>query len=167
MTVRASEAWDITFSDEALAICARVLAQACKGNFPAPPSGSSAVGSVSSDRFTFVVTPGLYVTQLSFYYTDAGSGSNPAVRLFSDGTELLTLALDPCPAGFCDWKQYTVPQSALGGLPVTAVAFLGTANSVAFDNVSVTTTPIPEPSTYALMLGGLALVAGIARRRAR
>lgn len=161
------EAWDITFSDEALAICARVLAQACKGNFPAPPSGSSAVGSVSSDRFTFVVTPGLYVTQLSFYYTDAGSGSNPAVRLFSDGTELLTLALDPCPAGFCDWKQYTVPQSALGGLPVTAVSFLGTANSVAFDNVSVTTTPIPEPSTYALMLGGLALVAGIARRRAR
>jgi hypothetical protein len=31
----------------------------------------------------------------------------------------------------------------------------------------VTTTPIPEPSTYALMLAGLALVAGVARRRRR
>jgi hypothetical protein len=123
------------------------------------------VGSVSSASFTFAVSPGLYVSRISFYFTDAGSGSNPAVRLFSGGTELLTLALTPCPGGFCEWKQFEVPQTALDGLPVTAVAFLGTANSVAFDSVSVTTTPIPEPSTYALMLGGLALLAGIARRR--
>jgi len=26
---------------------------------------------------------------------------------------------------------------------------------------------VPEPETYALMLGGLAIVAGVARRRAR
>ncbi len=162
-----SELWDVTFSDEALAICASFDNEDCKGNFPTPPSGGSAVGSVSTSSFTFAVSPGLYVSRLSFYYTDAGSSSNPAVRLFSGGTELLTLALTPCPGGFCEWKQFEVPQTALDGLPVTAVAFLGTANSVAFDSVSVTTTPIPEPSTYALMLGGLALLAGIARRRKR
>ena len=87
------------------------------------------------------------------------------MRLFSDGTELLTLALTPCPGGFCEWKQFVVPQSALATAPVTSVAFLGSPNLVAFDSVSVTTTPIPEPSTYALMLSGLALLAGIARRR--
>lgn len=159
--------WDVTFSDEALALCSSALGEDCKGNFPAPPSGNSAVATVSSNSFSFVVSRGLYVSKLSFYYTDAGTGSNPAVRLFSDGTELLTLALVPCPAGFCNWKQFVVPQDALAKAPVTSVAFLGTPNTVAFDSVSVTTTPIPEPSTYALMLGGLALLAGIARRRSR
>jgi hypothetical protein len=162
-----NKAWDVTFSDEALAICAQFNDEDCKGNFPTPPSGNSAVGSVSTSSFTFFVSPGLYVSSLSFYYTDAGSSSNPGVRLFSGSTELLTLALTPCPGGFCPWREFEVPQSDLAGLPVTAVAFLGTPNAVAFDNVSVTTTPIPEPSTYALMLGGLALLAGLARRRAR
>jgi hypothetical protein len=159
--------WDVTFSDEALAICAQAIDEDCKGNFPGPPSGNSAVGSVSTSSFTFFVSPGLYVSSLSFQYTDAGASSNPGVRLFSGSTELLTLALTPCTGGFCPWKQFEVPQGALDDLPVTAVAFLGAPNSVAFDNVSVTTTPIPEPSTYALMLGGLALVAGLARRRTR
>jgi hypothetical protein len=161
------QAFGVTFSPEALSICSFEVGEDCRGNFPTPPTGGSAVASESSNSFSFFVTPGLYVTQLSFYYTDAGTGSNPAVRLFSGSTELLTLALDPCESGFCDWKQFSVPQSALAQAPVTSVAFLGTANTVAFDDVSVTTTPIPEPSTYALMLGGLALLAGVARRRAR
>ena len=161
------QANDVTFSDEALAICYRAAAQGCRGNFPKPPSGVSAVATESSSSFSFAVSQGLFVSKLSFYYTDAGTGSNPGVRLFSGGTELLTLALPPCPSGFCAWKEFPVPQSALNGAPVTSVAFLGTANAVAFDSVSVTTTPIPEPSTYALMLGGMALLAGIARRRTR
>lgn len=159
--------WDVTFSDEALAICYRAAGRTCRGNFPPPPSGVSAVASESSSSFSFFVSQDLFVSKLSFYYTDAGTGSNPGVRLFSRGTELLTLALTPCPSGFCAWKEFVVPQNALDGAPVTSVAFLGTANAVAFDSISVTTTPIPEPSTYALMLGGMALLAGIARRRTR
>jgi hypothetical protein len=162
-----SELWDVTFSDDALAICSSAISQSCKGNFPQPPSGNSAVASVSSSSFSFVVSTGLYISKLSFYYTDAGTGSNPAVRLFSEGTELGTLTLDPCPAGFCAWRQFVVPQDALNKAPVTSIAFLGTANQVAFDSVSVTTTPIPEPSSYALMLGGLVLLAGFTRRRNR
>lgn len=162
-----SEFWDVTFSDDALAICSSSVSQSCKGNFPLPPSGNSAVASVSSNSFSFVVSTGLYITKLSFYYTDAGTNSFPGVRLFSGGTDLGTLTLDPCPAGFCPWKQFIVPQDALDKAPVTSIAFLGIANQVAFDSVSVTTTPIPEPSSYALMLGGLALLAGFARRRKR
>lgn len=35
------------------------------------------------------------------------------------------------------------------------------------DHFSVTITPVPEPATYALMLGGLAVVGALARRRSR
>ncbi|HEY1091541.1 MAG TPA: PEP-CTERM sorting domain-containing protein [Burkholderiaceae bacterium] len=33
------------------------------------------------------------------------------------------------------------------------------------DRITLTVTPVPEPGTYALMFGGLALLAGVARRR--
>jgi hypothetical protein len=33
------------------------------------------------------------------------------------------------------------------------------------DNVSVVTTPVPEPETYALMLAGLGVMTFVARRR--
>jgi hypothetical protein len=42
----------------------------------------------------------------------------------------------------------------------------GNANSVpTFSNVAFYTAPVPEPSTYAMMLGGLALMGYVARRR--
>lgn len=158
--------WNISFSADALAICSSALNQDCSGNFPAPPSGDSAVGTVSSDFFEFAVTPGLYVQQLSFYYTDAGQGSDPGVVLFSNGSQLGNpLQLGTCVGAFCEWKPYTVPSADLAQGLVTSVRFLGKANMVAFDNIAVTTAAIPEPSTYALLLGGLALVAGVARRR--
>jgi hypothetical protein len=40
-----------------------------------------------------------------------------------------------------------------------------TAYNVGIDNVSFRIAPVPEPETYAMLLAGLALVSGIARRR--
>ena len=163
-----AQPWNIVFSETALAICFDGSGDDCSGQFPAPPSGNSAVGTVRAEYFEFTVTPGLYVQKLSFYYTDAGQGSDPSVILYSNGAQLGTpLTLTPCVGAFCAWRQYTVSGEDLARGQVTAVRFLGTPNSVVFDNIAVTTTPVPEPATYALMLGGLALMAGVARRRRR
>jgi hypothetical protein len=49
------------------------------------------------------------------------------------------------------------------------IQWLNNANSAdsvpAFSNVAFYTAPVPEPSTYAMMLGGLALMGYMARRR--
>ncbi len=49
------------------------------------------------------------------------------------------------------------------------IQWLNNANSPnstpAFSNVAFYTAPVPEPSTYAMMLGGLALMGYVARRR--
>lgn len=160
--------WNIVFSEQALAICYGGAGDDCPGQFPKPPSGNSAVGTVTADFFEFSVTPGLYVQKLSFEYTDAGQGSFPSVILYANGTQLGTpLTLTPCIGAFCEWKSYTVSGEDLARGQVTAVRFLGTPNSVVFDNIALTTAPVPEPSTYALLLGGLALVVGAARRQRR
>jgi hypothetical protein len=63
------------------------------------------------------------------------------------------------------WSQVTYNFTAGSGL--TTLSFMATGTSdtygTSLDNVSVTA--VPEPSTYALMFGGLAAVGFVARRR--
>jgi hypothetical protein len=173
------QSFDVTFSAGALAINSRQDEDGA-GNFDTAHSGLSALGTVaSSEGVSFELSTGVSVSKLSFWYSAGGSGSNPSLQLFAGGTnvfsENLAICADPnLSDGFCAWAEYVLSDQVVANLAaqgklITKVTFGATANKVVFDDVSLVTATgvpaIPEPSTYALMALGLALVAGAARRR--
>ncbi|NIJ06950.1 hypothetical protein FHS31_000532 [Sphingomonas vulcanisoli] len=67
------------------------------------------------------------------------------------------------------WSTYTTPTFRANSTTGT-LTFVGSASSgdadVGIDNVRITTAPVPEPATWAMMIGGFGLV-GTALRRSR
>jgi hypothetical protein len=58
-----------------------------------------------------------------------------------------------------------VAYRVISGPRLTGATFTSSANSFEFDNIA--TGAVPEPATWAMMIGGLGLVGGFARRRGR
>jgi hypothetical protein len=175
-----NQAFDVNFFTGALAINSREDENG-GGTFDRAYSGLGALGTVSNaEGASFELTTGVSLSALSFWYSAGGSNSNPSLQLFSGGTsvfsESLAICADPNESdGFCAWEQYVLSDRVVADLTaqgklITGVTFGATPNKAVFDDVSLTTATgvpvIPEPSTYALMALGLALVAGTARRRA-
>ncbi len=69
-----------------------------------------------------------------------------------------------------DWERKSLNWVANSN--TAQITFLGAANGslsnnavIGLDNVVFQAAPVPEPSTYAMMLGGLGLLAFMARRK--
>ena len=109
-----------------------------------------------------------FTGSVSLYYSSAVAAPN-SVNIFSglNGTgnllgsfSLNMNAQTGCTeTGFCNFEQSTVTFSGTG----KSISFDGAAGLTAFDNVAIT--PVPEPTTYALMMLGLAGIGMVARRR--
>ena len=101
---------------------------------------------------------------------DLGSNDFDGYRItLSAGGSAITddsSSLDPQGGFLTSVRSY----DALPGDPfiggTLSVFIQGTSENTLFDNVRLTTAPIPEPQTYALMLAGLGLV-GYARFRSK
>ncbi len=143
------------------------------GNFANEPSPSTIMFFLDANNAILNFAAG-FTTGFSFFYT---SSTAATVSVYDDvngtGNLLGTLTLsaqhtDRCtgdPTGtFCNWTAVGV---AFGGL-AKSIDFGGTANQTGFDNITFGSDRpvVPEPSTYALMLAGLASV-GVAMRRRR
>lgn len=140
------------------------------GNFDAGSSGSTILFFTAANSATMNVISG-FSTGFSFYY---GAFAPGTVTVYSGANATGTVL-----------GIFNLPQTVFGSRPtgweMTGISFAGTAYSVSFggaagsigfDDITIGSAtagaPVPEPSTYALVLGAVALTATIAwRRRAR
>ena len=120
-----------------------------------------------ADQTAFMNVADGFTNSVSLYYSSIGVAAN-AVNIYSglngSGDLLGSFSLsDNAQSGCSDTFVCNFDQSI--------VTFSGTGKSIAFnsgvpagyDNVSIT--PVPEPTTYALMMLGLAGIGMVARRR--
>lgn len=148
------------------------------GDYPSAqlPSGVGALVSLTTRRLIEGQLNQGFGVGVSFAYS---ADASVTVSLFNaDGKLILSRELTPSIVGsdcagqndryFCKWQQESID---LKGAEVRSFKFEGL---VAVDNLTFGSltpfagevlTPIPEPSTYALMALGLAGVAAAARRR--
>ena len=162
----------ITFSDTALAL--GQYPDAPNSNTGNEPGGGNGLIFLSGTEATMNVPVG-FTTGFSFYY-DAPSDDSGSINVWSGpndtGTLLATLDLPGTSTNsdepyYANWTPIGVTFSGTA----ESVDFAGTENYIAFADVTLNSgTPseaAPEPSTWALLVGGIGLLAFVRLRRAR
>ena len=169
--------YGISFSDDTLAIVDSDAGGS--GNFANEPSASTVMFFLDSNNAVLNYAAG-FDTGFSFWYSSATAAT---VTIYSDenktGSVLGTIDLaaqhtQNCagdPNGtFCNWTNIgtTFAGSA------KSIDFGGTANFTAYDNITFGSAvagggsgAVPEPATWAMMIGGFGAIGGAMRYRRR
>ena len=134
---------------------------------PAPSGGNVFVelDSTANASMSRVVTAGAHT--LSFLYSP-----RPGQAASTNGIEFLLNGVLLAPPGTLaqaggsntNWQSFTTTYTATKGSILTARA-VGTSDSYGgyLDNISIS--GVPEPTSWAMMIGGFGLVGGTLRRR--
>ncbi|MGF7170117.1 hypothetical protein FHS91_001794 [Sphingobium xanthum] len=163
---------DYIFSDDTLALVDADSGGG--GNFANEPSPNTIMFFLNANNAVLNVPAG-FDTGFSFFYTSSTAATVTVYDgLDATGNVLGTIDLDAqhtrgCtgdPNGtFCNWTAIGV---AFAGTAMS-IDFGGTANQTGYDNITFGSDrpggAVPEPTTWAMMIGGLALVGASMRRR--
>jgi hypothetical protein len=135
-------------------------------------SGSLDLSSNPDSLFAYI---GTAASPATFLAAIASSSFGAAATGVLTGTDLTTSGFELGVSSGSDWAQYTgarTGQTTMAGykaLVADKANWTINGDGVFASEVPNTTafvaTPVPEPQTYALMLGGLGLVGWMARRR--
>ncbi len=168
----------VSFGNNALAICLNTIGNNCsntsRGGIGDPTSQRGGLFFLQGTE-TFLNYAAGFTTGFSFNYSARNQGG--AVNVYDGlngtgnilGTLNLTTNGGSCPgfnAGFC---PFTAQGVAFAGT-ARSIGFGGVANQIVFDDVtfgSVTPGAVPEPATWALMIGGFGAIGGTMRYRRR
>jgi len=143
------------------------------GNIANEPSASTVLFFLNSSSATLNYAAG-FDTGFSFFYTSSTDATvNVWSGLNATGVLLGQITVsaqfnqgcsgDPT-GSFCNWTAAGVNFSGTA----MSIDFGGTANQTAYDNItfgSATPGGVPEPASWALMLGGFGMVGGTFRYR--
>ena len=161
--------YGITFGADTMALIEG--ADGGTGNFSNPPSGDTVMYFLSGPGDVMNVAAG-FTTGFSFYYADQ-VGFTGSVQVYSGldgtGTLLANISLPSTPSPYTVF----VPIGVSFAGTAESVIFGGSANYIAFDNVTLgsetATGSVPEPSSFVIAgLGGLGFFGyGWRRRRAK
>ena len=169
----------IVFSPNAQAICLNSTSVTCsntsKGGLGDPNSQEGGLFFLSGSS-TFMDIAAGFTTGFSLNYVSVSDSGSVSVFSGLDGTGTLlgTINLSPDAGSGCSaYSAAFCPFSPVGvnfAGTAKSIEFAGVANEIVFDDVTFgSSTPggVPEPSTWAMMMLGLAGIGIVARRRAK
>jgi hypothetical protein len=106
----------------------------------------------------------------AFKSTTASDLTDLVVSYSTDGTTFtpLTVPAQPTGGGTAVWRLITV-SGAIPSSSTLSLRFVNTSttNQARVDDVLLTGNPVPEPSTFVTLLGGLGMLCGFRRIRSR
>ena len=169
----------VSFSDNALAICLNTPGVQCsntsRGGLGDPSSQQGGLFFLTGTE-TFLNYSAGFEEGFSFFYASPTVAGSVGVYdgLNGTGNLLATLNLGTTPSS-CDIPTYLAGYCPFvaAGVNFTGIArsisFAGAANTIVFDDVTFgSATPgngVPEPASWALMIGGIGAAGGALRRR--
>lgn len=137
---------------------------------------AASLSTATSTYFEFTLTPtagySLTATALAFGTRSAGTGPT-SIALYSSADNYLSSVASTAVSNNSTWSSVSLSGFTVSGLLNGAVTFrlyaapAGTAGTPNWriDDVTMTASAIPEPSTYAVAGGVVALLAAALRRR--
>lgn len=119
-------------------------------------------GGTFQDTITFSPTYGEWLVDASLITI----GFNPATNINFSYAEINGHPMSLSPAGVYEYA-YMVQEPIMGPLVLTVYGAVDTADWAASASYAGTLniSPIPEPATYGMLVGGLGILAFLARRR--
>lgn len=133
------------------------------GNLFLDLSDYSAGAPFGGVQQTFTTTAGFEYT-IEFYLGSSNTWGRPSALNVSADGQSATFS-GSLTGGTNDWERFSFVFVADDA--ETTIQFIGASgvNYIGLDNVSATVTAVPEPSSYALLLAGLATLGSLYRRK--